>query len=196
MKGRARDRQSRDAHANVAKWVSIAGLLAAAGLWSRLTVFDVVVRFIVSAGASVVVLQAFHARQYGVAALFGALVLLYNPVVPVFTFSGDWQHALVLMSAAPFVALLTRRDRRSHTMSKVGGAMLKSALVFFLLSGSAPFAIAGDLSSYRNFQLGTDLARVAKLTGTHPSEIKIVHRRPALIQELAWRPQPWSRRSR
>jgi hypothetical protein len=68
--------------------------------------------------------------------------------------------------------------------------MLKSALVFFLLSGVAPVAIAGDLSRYRNFELGTDLASVSKLTGTPPSQIKVVHRRPALIQELAWRPQP------
>jgi hypothetical protein len=190
MKGRAHDRQSRDARANVAKWVSIAGLLTAVGLWSTLSAFDVVVRFIVSAGASVVVLQALHARQYGVAALFGALVLLYNPVLPVFAFSGNWPQALVLMSAAPFVALLTWPDRRSHTISKAGGAMLKSALVFFLLSGLAPVAIAGDLSRYRNFELGTDLASVSKLTGTPPSQIKVVHRRPALIQELAWRPQP------
>ena len=68
--------------------------------------------------------------------------------------------------------------------------MLKSALVFFLLSGLAPIAIAGDLSRYRNFQFGTDLASVSKLTDTPLSQIKLVHRRPALIQELAWRPQP------
>ena len=111
-KGRAHDRQSRDARVNVAKWVSIAGLLAAVGLWSRLTVFDVVVRSIVSAGASVVMLPAFQARQYAVAALFGAIALLYNPLAPVFTFSGDWQRALVLMSAAPFVASLTLRNPR------------------------------------------------------------------------------------
>jgi hypothetical protein len=75
-------------------------------------VFDVVVRFIVSAGASVVMLRAFHTRQYVAAALFGALVLLYNPVVLVFTFLGDWQHALGLMSAAPFIASLMWRNRR------------------------------------------------------------------------------------
>jgi hypothetical protein len=111
-KGRAHDRQSRDARVNVAKWVSIAGLLAAVGLWSRLTVFDVVVRSVVSVGASVVMLPAFHSRQYVVAALFCAIALLYNPLAPVFTFSGEWQRALVLMSAAPFVASLTLRNPR------------------------------------------------------------------------------------
>jgi hypothetical protein len=68
--------------------------------------------------------------------------------------------------------------------------MAKSALVFFLLLGLSPVAIASDLSRYRDFQLGTDLASVSKLTGTPVSQIKVVHRRPALIQELAWRPQP------
>lgn len=49
---------------------------------------------------------------------------------------------------------------------------------------------AADLSAYRNFQLGTDLATVAKRAGSNASQAKVIHRRPALIQELEWRPQP------
>jgi hypothetical protein len=57
-------------------------------------------------------------------------------------------------------------------------------------------AYAGDLSRYRDFQFGTDLATVAKQAGRTSSDAKVIHRRPALIQELAWRPQPlgWSAR--
>jgi hypothetical protein len=44
---------------------------------------------------------------------------------------------------------------------------------------------AGDLSSYRGFQFGMTLAAGAKRTG---SVVKIIHQRPALIQELDWRP--------
>jgi hypothetical protein len=106
MRGRAHDRRSSDARVKAAKWVSIAGLLAAAGMWSRLTVFEVVVRFIVAAGAIAVMLQALHARQYAVSALFGVLGLLFNPIAPIFNFSGDWQRALVIISAAPFAASL------------------------------------------------------------------------------------------
>lgn len=51
-------------------------------------------------------------------------------------------------------------------------------------------AFTGDLSKYRDIQLGTDLATVAKQIGTSPSQAKTIHRRPALIQELEWRPQP------
>ena len=69
--------------------------------------------------------------------------------------------------------------------------IIRSALTPFLVLGvmSVP-ALAGDLSRYRSFQLGTDLATVADQAGTHPSQVTVIHSRPALIQELVWRPQP------
>jgi hypothetical protein len=69
----------------------------------------------------------------------------------------------------------------------VSKTALTSLLVFATMSATT---LAGDLSRYRNFQLGTSLSEVAKQTGRSPSEAKAVHRRPALIQELEWRPQP------
>lgn len=53
-------------------------------------------------------------------------------------------------------------------------------------------AVAGaaDLSRYREFQLGSDLATVAKAAGISPLQVTTLHRRPALIQSLEWRPQP------
>jgi hypothetical protein len=50
--------------------------------------------------------------------------------------------------------------------------------------------LAKDLSRYRNFQFGTDLPTIAKQVRASPSQAKVVHRRPALIQELEWHPQP------
>ena len=47
---------------------------------------------------------------------------------------------------------------------------------------------AADLSSYRGFQFGVSLAAAAKHAGMSPSAAKLAHRRPALIQELDWRP--------
>ena len=72
------------------------------------------VRFIVAAGAIVVMFQAFHARHYAFAAVFGALALLYNPVRHAFSFSGDWQRALVVASAVPFVASLAWGSARTE----------------------------------------------------------------------------------
>jgi hypothetical protein len=113
VKGRAQDRRSSAKRVKAVKWVSAAALLAGAGLWSRLMPYEVVVRFIVAAGAIVVIFQAFHARHYAFAAVFGALALLYNPVMPVFSFSGDWQRAVVAASAAPFAASLAWRNVRT-----------------------------------------------------------------------------------
>lgn len=109
-KGRAHDRRSSAARVKAVTWISIAALLVAAGLWSHLAPYDVVVRFIVAAGAIVVMSQALRTRHYAFAAVFGALALLYNPVLPVFALSGDWQRALVVASTVPFVASLAWRN--------------------------------------------------------------------------------------
>jgi hypothetical protein len=76
-------------------------------------------------------------------------------------------------------------------MTKFRGALSSSAFtpLLVLVTMSAATA-AGDLSKYRDFQLGTDLPTVAKQIGASPSQAKLIHRRPLLIQELQWRPQP------
>ena len=47
--------------------------------------------------------------------------------------------------------------------------------------------IAGDLSKYGVFKLGSDLKTVSKQLAVTPSQVKVIHRRPVLIQELEWR---------
>ena len=115
LKGREQDRRSNAARMIAVKWLSIAALLAATRLWSHLTPYDALVRFILSAGAMVVMFRALHTRHFAAAAVFGALALLYNPVAPAFSFSGDWHRAVVVASAVPFVASLAWRNvRRAH----------------------------------------------------------------------------------
>src|SRR5579864_452340 len=48
-----------------------------------------------------------------------------------------------------------------------------------------------DLSQYRNFQLGSDLSSVSTLSGVASSEAKMIHQRPAVLQDLEWRPSHW-----
>jgi hypothetical protein len=68
----------------------------------------------------------------------------------------------------------------------------KSAVTSLFVCGvMSAVAVAADLSQYRSIQFGTDLTAVAKQIGVSPSEAKAIHRRPALIQELEWRPQPF-----
>ena len=67
----------------------------------------------------------------------------------------------------------------------------RSALAVFLAAGVMSAAsLAGDLSKYRNFELGTDLSTVAGQMGANPSQAKVIHTRPAFLQELIWLPQP------
>jgi hypothetical protein len=54
---------------------------------------------------------------------------------------------------------------------------------------------ARDLGRYRDFELGSGVAAVSALTGVAVSQVRILHHRPALIQELTWRPRPGSGRA-
>jgi hypothetical protein len=49
-------------------------------------------------------------------------------------------------------------------------------------------AYAQDRSSYRDFRLGSNLSTIATVAKVAPSAAKTIHERPALIQELDWRP--------
>jgi len=117
-KGRAQERRSSATRIRAVKWASIAGLLGAAVLWSHLAPFEVFVRFLVTASALVLMFQAFQTRYYPFAATFGAVALLFNPVAPAFALSGDWQRAMVVASAVPFIASLVwpnGRNRRTES---------------------------------------------------------------------------------
>lgn len=46
---------------------------------------------------------------------------------------------------------------------------------------------AGDLSRYREFDLGSSLIEIARQTGADPEKATTLHERPALIQGLSWR---------
>ena len=48
-----------------------------------------------------------------------------------------------------------------------------------------------SLSQYRNFALGSDVASVSALASVDPAEAKTIHQRPAVLQDLQWRPSRW-----
>jgi len=58
-----------------------------------------------------------------------------------------------------------------------------------LAAFSIPMIHAQDLSRYRGFQLGMNLLTAAKQADVQPSDAKTIYQRPAVIQELRWRPQ-------
>jgi hypothetical protein len=47
-------------------------------------------------------------------------------------------------------------------------------------------------SQYRNFELGSNVAVVSAATGAVGSEARTIHQRPAVVQDLEWRPSRWT----
>ena len=62
------------------------------------------------------------------------------------------------------------------------------AVVMLTLLAAAATLSAQDRSRYRDFQLGASLAAVTGQIGANPPDAKTVHQRPALLQDLKWRP--------
>jgi len=51
---------------------------------------------------------------------------------------------------------------------------------------SAPLPYSQALSWYRGFRFGADLRAVAKQAHVRPSDARVIHERPVVIQELEW----------
>jgi hypothetical protein len=119
-RGRAQQQRSSATRIRALKWASITVLLGTAGLWFNLAPFEVLVRFLVTASAIALMFQSLQTRYYPVAATFGALALLFNPVAPLLEFSGGWQRAVVVASAVPFVASLVWPNGRNRRMESNG----------------------------------------------------------------------------
>ena len=89
-----------------------------------------------------------------------------------------------------WVAKGRARDKRRKALGikvlKLTGilALLAAAGFSFRLGAASP---ANDLSKYRGFQFGTDLSTVARRAGVDLSQVKVIHSRSALIQELGCR---------
>ena len=63
-KGYAREKRRSAARVRFASWISIAGLLIVAGMWSHVTPYETAVRVVVATGALVVMVGACNARKY------------------------------------------------------------------------------------------------------------------------------------
>jgi len=65
----------------------------------------------------------------------------------------------------------------------VRGGILCGVLGASILHGA-------DFSSYRGLQFGMDLTAAAKQADTKLTDVRVDHQRPAVIQEMDWRPRP------
>src|ERR1700716_3896452 len=67
-------------------------------------------------------------------------------------------------------------------------AMRSSFLCLAFLLLAAPLLRGQDLSKYRHFTFGMSLTRVLGRTDQKMADVKVIHGRPPLIQELTWWP--------
>ena len=74
-------------------------------------------------------------------------------------------------------------------MTTFHGRILSASVCAVFVVGVAHLPSAQDLSRYRDIAFGSSVSTVIAITATNPAEVKLVHQRPALVQELSWRPQ-------
>lgn len=66
--------------------------------------------------------------------------------------------------------------------------LLPSVTVALIVLNASWPAAAADPGAYREFRLGTSTADVIARAGAAERDIRTLHERPALLQELSWRP--------
>jgi hypothetical protein len=105
--------------------------------------------------------------------------------------------SLAVLSAVPFVCAQEAKPSEAELVLQLPLVIQQLELqpqrsFDFLLPPSTVSAASThpqDLSRYREFQFGMNLLEVAKQADVKPADVRVVHQRPALIQELEWRPQ-------
>lgn len=68
-------------------------------------------------------------------------------------------------------------------------AMRSVVVSFAMILLSAPVIHGQDLSKYRNFSFGMSLVELSNQVDLKPLQTKLIHKRPAVIQELTWWPR-------
>jgi hypothetical protein len=69
--------------------------------------------------------------------------------------------------------------------------MRNLAISLLMILLSAPLVHGQDLSKYRNFSFGMSLVEISNQVDLKPLQTKLIHKRPAVIQEVTW----WPRKS-
>jgi hypothetical protein len=93
------------------------------------------------------------------------------------------------------IVTTTRDSRRRGAPLKGSVSMMTARALTICAFGVALLGQrvdAQDFSRYRTFDLGVGLAAVSTSTGVAASEAKIVRERPAVLQDLEWRPSRWN----
>jgi hypothetical protein len=185
------DEERRDKESwRIVALVSILALAVIVGAWSMWPAYGAMAAWVPFVGAVAWFVKTVSKHRYFIAAQFAGVAILHNPIFPLIRFEADSaQRLVVLMCAIPFVFALqvSRRSGPVFQNSRVFKTMFVLGLVM-ASSASAQLPKAADLSSYRQYTLGSSAAVIAEQTKSEPGTLKVLHKRPALIQSLSWRP--------
>jgi hypothetical protein len=73
--------------------------------------------------------------------------------------------------------------------------MRKSSIFLVMVLLSTPVISGQNLSTYRKFSLGASLGSISKQIGEDPGQANLIHKSPAVIQQLTYWPIPTSKYS-
>jgi Family of unknown function (DUF6804) len=90
----------------IMKYVCVAALILAAAFWTNASAYELPLRFAVSLGALLVAFQAVKAQKRGWSIGFSAIAVLFNPVLPLGSFSGVVALTIIAASTVPFALSL------------------------------------------------------------------------------------------
>jgi hypothetical protein len=112
------EKQGLAARLKVIKWACIYVLIISVVVSSSVlapyvSAYQTVVQFAITLGAVAVVVESFRARQYAFTALFAGLILLFNPLFPTFTLSGNG--SILFATAILFFASLVWTKKRPQS---------------------------------------------------------------------------------
>lgn len=90
------------------KWLCIAALFVAFVLWQWIASYEFLLKVLVSLGAGIVAVQAFHAGRNRWTMCFISIALLFNPAIPVVPLANRLGLLAIVLTAAAFGVSLTK----------------------------------------------------------------------------------------
>jgi hypothetical protein len=104
----------------ITKWCSIAVLLLTLLFWASAANYQLELNLIICFTGVIVLVQAYQAKKYRWAAGFLAVVLLFNPLIPVFQLAGAVGLSIVILSTGLFAtALVALRPLQVMSMASI-----------------------------------------------------------------------------
>ena len=92
----------------VVKWLCIAAIFVGFVLWQWIAGYEFPLKVLVSLGAGIVAVKAFHSGRNRWTMCFLSIALLFNPAIPVIPLANRLGILTIVLAAAAFAVSLTK----------------------------------------------------------------------------------------